>query len=255
MRKVLVITGAAAAALLAGCTAEVDASVTSEKKGGTPVRIAARLDCPQREGNLRLVSTAPDGRACAYRGEAGEEVELRLADLSTLTPLEAELSALIPDAAGPAAPIAPMPPLPPAAPGAPTPPAPVGSERVSVPGVMDVRSEGDRASVRLPGVSIEADGDNADVRIGGKDGEKVSVRARDGGAQIRVSDSKHASDVRSTFLVTSDKPGPAGWRVAGYQARSAGSGPAVIGVMRLRSDRKGDLMDDVEDLMDRNVTS
>lgn len=250
MRKLTLVTAACGAALLGACTDQAGAgegstelSVTSNR----PMQVAERLDCPEREGDLRLISAATDGRACAYRGEDGAEVELRLASAGDLPPLETELKSLIPGADAP--------PLPPEAPEPPTPPEPVSGEdgRVRIPGVLDVRSEGDRAYVRLPGMTVRADGDNADVRIGGDDGETVKVRAHDGGATVRVSEPEKDGDRRSTFLVTSDQPGPAGWRVAGYQARGSSQGPMIVGVLRAKRDRRGDVMEDVENLLDRNV--
>jgi hypothetical protein len=250
MHKIMLISAACAAALLAGCTDEAGAGEGSAKltfKGERPIRIAERLDCPEREGDLRLISAATNGRACAYRGEDGAEVELRLAAAGDLPPLETELRALIPGSEAP--------PLPPQPPEPPLPPEPVDGEdgHVRIPGVLDVRSEGDRAYVRLPGMTVEAQGENADVRIGGEDGDTVRVRAHDGGATVRVAEPADDGDIRSTFLATSDKPGPAGWRVAGYQARGQAEGPVVIGVLRAREERRGRLMDDVEDLLDRNV--
>lgn len=248
MRNQLLMAAAAGAALLAGCTDHGKGSRLSHRASDEPVQVAERLDCPDREGDLRLVSAAGDGRACAYRGEDGAEVELRLASNADLKPLEAELATLVPAAAAPPEP--PSPPEPPRAPDE------VAEEtgRFAIPGIVDVRSEGERASIRLPGVRIEAEGDNADIRIGGRgDGEDVRVRAHEGGAEVRVSEEEHKGDVQSTFLLTSEKPGPKGWRVAGYQARGSGAGPLVVGVIRARGDRNRDLMDDVEDLLERNV--
>jgi hypothetical protein len=247
MRTLMLITAVCGAALLAGCSDRAGAGEGSTKvsfSSDRSVRVAERLDCPEREGDLRLISAATDGRACAYRGEDGAEVELRLAAAGDLAPLETELKALIPGSEAP-----PLPPQPP------EPPEPVHGDdgHVRIPGVLDVRSEGDRATVRLPGMTVEANGDNADVRIGGDDGETVRVRAHDGGATVRVAEPEDGGDVRSTFLATSDEPGPAGWRVAGYQARGMANGPMVVGVMRAREERRGRLMDDVEDLLDRNV--
>lgn len=249
MRRLIMITAACTAALIAGCTDQAGAGEGSTKLSFSkdePVRVAERLDCPEREGDLRLISAATDGRACAYRGEDGAEVELRLAAAGDLAPLETELKALIPGSEAP--------PLPPQPPQPPQPPRGDGEDgHVRIPGVLDVRSEGERAYVRLPGMTVETEGENADVRIGGGDGETVRVRAHEGGATVRVAEPEKAGDVRSTFLATSDEPGPAGWRVAGYQTRGQARGPMVVGVIRAREERRGDLMDDVEDLLDRNV--
>ena len=250
MNKRVSLAGVAAMALLgAAACSEANGSMTTSVTDDSPVRVAARLDCPEREGDLRLQSAAADGRACAYRTEDGAEVELRLAAADALPALEAELKALIPAAA---------------APEPPTPPEPLGSgthlgvanvgerSEVRLPG-LKIDTQGDRASVRMPGVHIEADGENAQVKIGEGDGDDVNIRAHEGGAEVRVSDAENAGDVRSTFLITSDEPGPAGWRVAGYQARGSGAGRLVLGVLRARGERHNGLMDDMEDLLDRNV--
>jgi hypothetical protein len=118
---------------------------------------------------------------------------------------------------------------------------------------MRIDTEGDRASIRMPGVHIEADDDNADIRLGGAKSVQTNVLAQDGSALIRVSEEESAEEVRSTFLITSKTPGPSGWRVAGYQARGSRPGPVVVGVLRARHERRRGLMDDVEDLLDRNV--
>ena len=248
MRTAIMITSAAA--LLAGCTGEVDVTSTASA-GETPARVAARLDCPDREGDLRLMSTAQDGRACAYRGEDGVEVELRLAASSELPSLESQLKALIPAAATPPEP--------------PAPPRPFGGgdhvgvasddgerTQLRLPG-LSVDTDRDRASVRMPGVRVNAEGENADVRIGGDDGESVNVRAHEGGAVVRIAEGAKNGRLHATFLVTSDEPGPTGWRLAGYQARGSEAGPVVVGIVRAREERRRGLMDDVEDLIDRNV--
>lgn len=250
MHRMLGLAGCAAMALASAACSEGEAQIKHTVTGDAPVRVAGRLDCPEREGRLRLQSTAADGRACAYRDEDGAEVELRLASAETLPALETELKALIPAAASPPEP--PAPPEPPES-GNPAGAADTGDRtHVRLPG-MRIDTEGDRASVHLPGMRVEANGDNADVRIGGEHGDGVSVRAHDGGAEVHISDEEKAGDVRSTFLLTSDAPGPSGWRVAGYQARGSKPGPMVLGVLRARGKSHGRLMNDVEDLLDRNV--
>lgn len=250
MRKTYGLAGCAAMVLATAACSDRNLQIRHSSSNDGPVRVASRLDCPEREGDLRLQSAAADGRACAYLGEDGAEVELRLAAADTLPTLESELKALIPAAAR--------------SPEPPTPPEPLNSgtrvgvaqeedrTEVRLPG-MRIDTQGDRASVRMPGMRINAEGENADVRIGGDDGESVNVRAHDGGAEVRVSDEENAGDVRSTFLLTSNEPGPGGWRVAGYQARGSKPGGMVLGVLRARGERHRGLMDDVEDLLDRNV--
>jgi hypothetical protein len=256
--KSLLIAGMAMATVSA-CDAPGEVQVSHTKRDtARQVRAAARLDCPEKEGDLRLVSAASDGRACAYRDKDGSEVELRLTGAdgqAELASLENDLRALVPAAAFQAEP--PEPPLSPEAPEPPEAPTPDQgssreSARVRVPGLLDIRTEGDRASVRLPGVTVNADGDNADVRVGGKGREAVNVRAHDGGAEIRTQDEDKGA-LTSTYLLASETAGPAGWRVAGYQAQGADKGPFVVGVLRSKTDRRKNLMNDVEELVERNV--
>ncbi|MBW3616714.1 MAG: hypothetical protein KY446_03030 [Proteobacteria bacterium] len=233
------ITGAAAVVLTAGCSDRGQVAAAAGEPGA-PARVAARLDCPEREGDLRLASRAADGLACAYRGEDGAEVELRLAAASELPSVEGELKGLIPAAAAP-----------------PEPPSPPRAEdgdrtQVRLPGV-DINAQSDRASVRMPGIRVDADGDNADVQIGGEDGESVDIRAHDRGAVIHIAEEADGGALRSTFLVRSEEPGPAGWRLAGYQARGSETGRVVLGVVRARRERQRGLMDDLEDLIERNA--
>ena len=254
----LLIAGAALAALGA-CDAPGEVEVQhTERDTNRQVRVAAQLECPEKEGDLRLISKASDGRACAYRDEDGSEVELRLTGADgriELASLETELRTLVPAAVSQSEP--PEPPMPPEAPQPPAAPAfdegsSRESTRVRVPGLLDIRTEGDRASVRMPGVTVKADGEDADVRVGGRNGEAVNVRAHDGGAEIRAEDEDKGA-LTTTYLLASETAGPAGWRVAGYQAQGADAGPFVVGVLRSKTDRRKNLMNDVEELVERNV--
>ena len=257
--KAWLIAGVALAGL-AACSDGGNVEVSHVSSSDAPARVASRLDCPEREGDLRLVSAAADGRPCAYRTEDGAQVELRLTGAdgaAELASLETELRALVPAAAS-----APEPLEPPAPPEPPEPAKgwstaeggsgePTERTKVRLPG-LSIETEGDRASVRMPGMRVEADGDKAQVRMGGGGAESVTVDAHDGGAEIRTRDDDDGG-LRSMFLVASETPGPAGWRVAGYQARGAQNGPAVVGVVRSREEKRDGLMDDVDDLVRRNV--
>ena len=71
-----------------------------------PMSVDARLDCPERQGDLTRVDQAADGRSCRYAGEDddGEEVTLSLLDLGgrsaadALASTAASLHALVPAA-------------------------------------------------------------------------------------------------------------------------------------------------------------
>ena len=249
-----ILAAASAALLTAACDGHVSTSTTSKQTTSISdkgrFKPVSSLDCPDREGDLRLASRDANGRSCFYRSQDGAEVELRLVALeggtaqATLDKLQLELQPLVPAAASP--------PEPPEAPEAPEPPEPsqAGNEsRVRIPGIMDVRSQGETATIRLPGVSIEASDGKADIRVDDEDGEKVLVNAHEGGATIHA-DSTKGGDVKSTYLLASETPGPSGLRLAGYSARGPATGPLVVGVVRSKSEgRRNDIFDDMEDLV------
>jgi hypothetical protein len=251
--RLYLLAAAGVALLTAACDGRSDTEVrvtrTDDKARLTPV---SSLECPEREGDLRLASRDPNGRSCFYRSETGAEVELRLASLDggtaqdMLDRLQQELAPLVPDAAGP-----PEPPEPPEAPEAPEPDV-VGDEAVvRIPGLISVRSAGETATIRLPGVSIDASDGKADITVNDEDGEKVLVNAHEGGATIHADSTKHG-DVRSTYIVASETAGPTGVRLAGYSARGPAAGPMVVGVLKSKSERRrNDVFDDLEDLVKR----
>jgi hypothetical protein len=253
----LYLMTAASVALFAGaCDGRGDTEIHTTYRGDkarlTPV---SSLECPEREGDLRLASRDAGGRSCFYRGDDGAEVELKLVALdggtaeATLDRLQQELAPLVPAAAAPPEPPSALEP-----PEAALPENVDESTRVRVPGLMDIRSQGEHASIRLPGVSIEASDGRADIRVDDEDGEKVLVNAHDGGAVIHA-DSTKGGDVRSTYLLASETPGPTGLRVVGYSVRGPAAGPLVIGVARAKSERRRGVFDprgvfdDMEDLV------
>ena len=252
--RLYLVAAAGAALLVAACDGQVSNRAhvkTSVDTGKSRLQPVASLQCEEREGALRLVSRDPAGRSCFYRSENGAEVELRLASLdgrtadATLDLLQSELAPLVPAAASP-----PEPPQPPEAVdvGEPT---EVGDEaHVSLAGVIDVRSKGENATIRLPGVSIDASDGKAAIRVADEDGEKVLIDAHDGGATIHA-DSTKGGDVRSTYLLASETPGPSGVRLAGYAARGPAKGPLVVGVLRAKNDRDRNVFDDMEDLVEK----
>ena len=256
MRTTCLITCASAAALLlAGCDGNAEMRVKHTEVDDEPgrYRVVEKLECPEREGDLRLSFVAADGRSCSYKSRRGAEVELRLVALDgrtadvVLGAIEAELGPLVPGApaAEPSSP--PQPPAPPEAPEART-----GEQsEVRIPGVVDIRANDKSASIRLPGVTIDASDDKAKVRVRGEDGERVTVDAQDKAARVRAHSDRNG-DLKSTFILASEAPGPQGWRVAGYEARGPVNGPLVVGVGKVKDDND-DSMDDMEDLVSQNL--
>ena len=142
---------------------------------------------------------------------------------------------------------------------------------VQAPG-MNINTEGDRAQVRMPGISIDADGDKANVRIGGftiraddsrsdstasvsrpssSTQDAVSIQAHDDSAEIRTRAPGEAT--RQTYLLTDNRPSPAGWRLVGYEARGPQGGPIVIATVRAKERNSDGVFDDAKDLVTLNV--
>ncbi len=229
-----------------------------------PIRAIAKLDCPQQQGQLKLVSAAPDGLSCIYKGEA--EVTLRLISLNggdaeaALAPIEAELKALMPTVKA--------------------------GEQTG----KTAKTGKNRTSIHLPGVRIDASDDGADIKIGhitinsseggasevkisknvtthgdgGKDAVSiaanddengdgdVNIRATDDGAEIRHN--KRGDSIRSTLILASDKA-PSGYRVVGYEARGPKGGPIAVATVKARNRDEGDhdIFKDMKALVRHNV--
>jgi hypothetical protein len=229
--------------------------------------VVSKLDCPETQGNLKRTAVAADGLSCTYAGE-GSEVVLRLVAVSNdpakaLEPIEAEVKGLFP-----APPATPETPTPPAKPGEePAKKGEVTKETVSMPGLHVETEEGggsDKAKVRMPGISVDADGDKARVKILG-----VEINADENASEIRMTrDSwrteegdfdidlsggkpniqgdgafsiggKRRQGYRTTFVKTTDSK-DAAWTVAGYEAQGPKRGPLVVAVVKAKAPANGD---------------
>ena len=262
-----------AAALLTGATVltachrvETEGDHAERRLGRRePVRVIGSLDCPDRQGGLKLVSKAPDGQSCAYASTEAT-VDLRLVKLNggdaeaALAPIETELKAIMP--------------LPP------SPPKPVDASAA--------KSGKNRTSINLPGVKIDASDNGADIRIGhltiNSDGAAaevkvnknvniksddshgsvnvqaqdehegdVTIQANDHGAEIRAKKGDKDA-VRSTLILANDKA-PKGYRLAGYEARGPKGGPLAVAVVKAktRDTDDHDLFKDMKALVRHNV--
>lgn len=219
--------------LLAGCAvlglAACDHPDAARQRTERALKVVSKLDCPERQGQLKRSAAASDGLSCVYASDRAE-VTLRLVSLNggepaaALAPIEAELKALLPDVKT-------------------NPPA-------SATGDVDIK---------LPGVSIQAGEQGAKVRAPG-----VEVNAVEGGgAEVRASrnltvstDNKDRSrdGVSARYILASDTA-KGGWKAVGYDARGPVGGPLVVGVVKVKDgDGPHDgVFDDVGDLIRHNV--
>lgn len=257
--------------LLAGAAAGL-ALTTAACQGTTSRAEITRLDCPATEGELTRVSAAADGKSCLYRSGSGEEVTLRLIPVSgdpaaALAPIEAELEAILQPAPSPAGePAADA--TAPAAPPASDPDqaaavvAQAEADAATTPAGRDdshgwkiAEGDGDRATVRLPGIRIDAEGETAKVRVGplhvDAGEEQTTVRIyRD----VRLKGEALATEkrgVRAMYILIREGAGP--YDYVGYEAGGPKAGPLAVAIMKGRGDHEeGRLHNDVEDLVRRN---
>jgi hypothetical protein len=265
MRNLTWLAAAASLAALGACSpkAEIRQHNRPMRMGQhQPLRAISRLDCPDRQGELKRLSAAADGQACVYTGQ-NAEVTLRLVALNggdaeaALAPIEADLKTLMPAMRTPA------PPSPPGGSGR-------ESARIRLPGIkIDAHDKG--ADIRIGGLTINANDGSAEVKVAKNvnsragDGQStvsvkasdadegdIDIHANDDGAQIRQR--KRGDGVRATLILASDKAA-SGYRVAGYEARGPKGGPLAVAVVKAR-DRDGsdhDVFEDMKTLVRRNV--
>ncbi|MBI1406752.1 MAG: hypothetical protein GC145_11565 [Caulobacter sp.] len=287
MKRFLMLAAGCSVLALGLTACESRAEYRAKRAEREALKVLSKLDCPETQGQLKRLSVAPDGLSCTYAGK-DSEVTLRLVAVSddpakALAPIEAELRALYPDEIAP-----PTPPPPPGA-GPDKDSADDGAsvttrKRVRLPGVT-VESEegpdGDRADVKLPGVTIKADGDRAHIKVAG-----IEINADDTTNEVRITRDRWREDAeddfnidtsgddvsvngggisiggrrksgfRSTFIKSDDQV-DAPYSAVGYEARGPRSGPLVVAVVKSKADKKtGDsdgLFKDVGALVKHNV--
>lgn len=262
-----------AIAALAGCGEGAvrisTSSGDSEAKG--VLKVIDALQCPETVGVLaRKGSAQAGGDICTYAGPRGAEVALHLVRLDGRAPeavladferrVGADLAQALARIGAPETEPASV-----SQDGGPAAEVVTDGDRASVhmPG-LSVETRGEDASVRLPGLSIETQGDRASVRIGGVrigadssgggtrvETGSVQVRARDNAAEVRRQSPGAA--VRSTYVLTDDAPSPEGWRLAGFVARGPAGGPIVIATVRAKEQRERELFDAAGELVTQNV--
>lgn len=270
-RPFLIPAVCALAALTTACdnnSVRISSTRTVENDATGVLRVVEALQCPQTLGTLtRKGSATAQGTVCTYVGPRGAEVILHLVSLSdtesttALKAFEDRLSAAMPrasarideserDAAAAAA----------AADAA------ASSAEKASRAAEQAAEEADRASVRLPGISIEADGEDASVNIGGfnveandeganidirSGGDSVSVQANDTATVVRTSAAGDAT--RANWILTDNRPSVEGWRLVGYEARGPAGGPIVVVTVRSKDREGGDVFDDAKALVTLNV--
>lgn len=271
VRPFLIPTVCALAALTTACdnnSVRISSTRTVDSEATGVLRVVESLQCPQTLGALtRKGSATAQGTVCTYVGPRGAEVILHLVSLSdtdstaALKAFEDRLSAAMPrasarideserDAAAAAA----------AADAA------ASSAEKASRAAEQAAEEADRASVRLPGISIEADGEDASVNIGGfnveandeganidirSGGDSVSVQANDTATVVRTSAAGDAT--RANWILTDNRPSVEGWRLVGYEARGPAGGPIVVVTVRSKDREGGDVFDDAKELVTLNV--
>jgi hypothetical protein len=242
-RTSLIFIGVAATATsLAGC----GRGWSRHDSDLTPMRAVSQLQCPDHEGSLTRVSVAADGLSCTYAGPRGSEVVLKLVraghgDMATISELDAQMNALMPEVQ------------------AKVPPSSHGDADVNLPG-LHIKTQGDHASIRMPGVSIDADDDkhhggskdnaNAHISLGG---DVVDIRARNDAAIVRV---RHrGSAIRAEYQLKDDTPSPSGWRFVGYDAHGPAGGAIVVAVVKSKDTEENPLFRDAQRLVRLNTGS
>jgi hypothetical protein len=283
MRFILVASICLVAPLATACDGDNSvriSSTTSETEAEGVLKVIATLQCPETIGVLtRKGSAHAGGNLCIYSGPRGAEVSLHLVTLDTgsadavVARFEQDLARSMPHTAaalaasrdaseaGAGSDAGSAPDASPAA------VATASSDRASVraPGLA-IEAEGDKADVRLPGLTVNADGDRANVRFGNfsiqaddasqtvdvsTEDESVSVQARDDAAEIRTRAPGEA--IRTTYLLTDNRPAEEGWRLVGLEARGPGGGPIVIATVRAKDRNSDGVFDSAKDLVTLNV--
>lgn len=298
LRPFLIPTVCALAALAAcndGSSVRISSTHSEDDAARGVLKVVETLQCPQTMGSLtRKGSASAAGTVCTYVGPKGAEVSLHLVPLDGDSPAdvlkaferrlagdlpralaainsaeaeagaaraqaEADTAAAAADTAAASAETARR-----AADEA------AAGDRASVraPGVA-IDADGEDATVRLPGMRIETRGDKASVRIGGfhidaddsegsarisgsgGNGDNVSINAQDDAAEIRASAGGDAT--RASWILTDNRPSEAGWRLVGYEARGPVGGPLVIATVRSRDSNRDRAFEDAKDLVALNV--
>lgn len=248
------MAGICAVALVScGQSADTDPAAPSHP---SPKPIS-KLTCPDKQGALRKTGQTPDGLSCDYSDNKGQTVNLKLMPVgaqsaeTVLTDVEKALFALVPSAD--------LPPTPPTSPEPPEPPHTGETTNIAVPG-LKVTAENGRTNVQIGNLSIQTDDDNNQVKVEAAKGSHpplphsdqgaVSVNAKDDTAVIRMRDS--GEGIRRSLIIASEKPGPEGYRLVGYEARGPVGGPLVVATIKGKGKHERQVFKDLKALVSRN---
>ncbi|MGC1304944.1 MAG: hypothetical protein WA840_21445 [Caulobacteraceae bacterium] len=193
-----------------------------------------RLECPLEVDGLTRTAQTSDGRSCQYQGPEDERIDLTLMALNghapndALTGLQQDLrkESGLEESGGATA-------------------NQVGAKdrddqgsdhaRIDLPG-LHLDADNGKASVRLPGISVNANDDGAQINTGWGPYKNLQIEAQNGHAEIRGGDVSEAG-AKLVYLIASDQPGPGGYHTVGYEARGPASGPLVVGVFKSRREQ------------------
>ena len=273
--------------LVAGCDGRSDLHISSsspDPEHGV-LKVVDTLQCPQTEGVLtRKGSAQADGSTCTYAGPRGSEVQLQLLSLDgrtadvVLRDLESRLNDEMPESASAQA--RRKPPALAEAPGQADEAAATAAAEatastsaddsdVRLPG-LSVDAQGDKATVRLPGIRVEADGNQSVVRIGGivirsddqKQTSDVTLQAGDGESNVSIQSDRNLTvirakapgeAVRATYRLALHRDRNSQWQAVGYEARGPAGGPLVVATVRSRADDEDRVFDAAKALVTLNV--
>lgn len=271
----LIVSALTVGLTLAACgdgAVRISAREGGDSEAHGVLKVVETLQCPTIQGNLTRKGSAQNGgTVCVYAGPRGQEVTLQLVGLNGAAPEQAlrafedSLSQSMPNAAASIRSASAS-----AAEAEASAVAAAGDQvAVDAPG-MAIRTQGeDKASVRLPGLSIDADGEKASVNIGGihikADDSRslVAVADSSSGSSVQVESNADAARVRSSsgrggatrihWVLTDSDASAQGWRTVGYEARGPAGGPLVVATVRSRDANRDAVFEDARALVTLNV--
>lgn len=259
MTRTTLILLASAAVTLAGCHRGWRHHDAVEGDHG-PLRVVSTLQCPDHQGSLTRVRVAPDGLSCDYAGPRGAEITLKLVkpedgdDDAALAALNSQVNALMPEVQ---AKVAEAPAQTEDSGGGSSSAASGDKVNIDLP-FFHIHTRGEHASIRMPGVSVDADDDHshggssrdgaAHVMVGGG---AVEVRARNQAAVVRIR--PRGDGVRAQYRLADETPSADGWRLVGYDVGGPSGGPLVVAVVKSKETDEDPVFHDADRLVRANV--